>query len=110
MSTIYLVEHHVKGPNGESGYDIRFAWVVNCRSDAECRRVVANLPDFDSIILVTEHATIFSLTLENPVVTYVDAEAKEDWFHYWDQDKLLAVIRGMNKHLPYVEPSKRPRN
>lgn len=71
--SLYLVEYYTKNPaTGETGYEIRFAW-IGATDKAEAKRKAEKLPFFDVVIMAEEQAQIFKLSGIDPVeVKHID--------------------------------------
>lgn len=51
---LYLAKCYVKGPKGEPGWEIKFAW-VQAGTPTEARtKVAARVPFFDEVITLSE--------------------------------------------------------
>lgn len=60
-SPLYLVEYYTKGPEGQGGWDIKFAWLRAESRSSMVDQIVGIDPTFDEIIKADEQAEIFSL-------------------------------------------------
>jgi hypothetical protein len=65
--TLWLIEYYIVGPNGETGWDIRFAWVkAATRLDAKVKLAKAD-KKFDATIQIGDHAEKFELVGVTPL-------------------------------------------
>lgn len=62
-----MIEYYIAGPNGESGWDIRFAWVKAIDQDEAVQKLVKADKKFDDVIQVGDHAVKFDMKGVDPL-------------------------------------------
>lgn len=92
---LYLVEYYRKHPGtGETGFEIRFAWIGAANSD-EARSKVKLLPFFDVVIQCEQQAEIFALAGVDPAdLRFVDTK-------HWETTKQAVWAKIAGKAFMY---------